>query len=155
AVRSSSTAEDLAQHSFAGLYSSYLNVGSESQLLDAVRACWASYWSDEAIAYRERAGVSHAAHSMAVLVQVMAPTAMAGVMFTQVSERNPEIGLIEFTRDGGEALVSGEAQAKRLYVDRRTGQLVRSRRLERELNITRLLSLGFQLEEMLGAPQDV
>lgn len=155
AVRSSATAEDLAQHSFAGLYASFLEIQTEAQLLTAIRRCWASFWSDEAVAYRERAGIDHAAHSMAVLVQAMAPAVVAGVMFTQISRQNPEIGLIEFTREGGESLVGGETQANRLYVDRRTGQPIRYDRPEGELDVSRLLLLGFQIEELMGTPQDI
>lgn len=155
AVRSSSTAEDMAQHSFAGLYASFLEIKTETQLLKAIRRCWASFWSDEAVAYRDRAGIDHAAHSMAVLVQAMAPAVVAGVMFTRISERSPEIGLIEFTREDGESLMGGEMQANRLYVDRRTGQPVRYGRPDGELDVSRLLMLGFQIEELMGAPQDI
>src|SRR5690606_1832906 len=112
-------------------------------------------WSDEAVAYRQRAGINHTAHSMAVLVQAMAPSVVAGVMFTQISGQNPEIGLIEFTREGGEALVGGEAQSSRLYVDRRTGQLIQNRLAEGELDVSRLLTLGFQIEDLMRTPQDI
>lgn len=155
AVRSSSTAEDLKQHSFAGLYSSYLNVTNEAELLDAVRACWASYWNDEAVAYRERVGINHAAHGMAVLVQGMVPAVLAGVLFTQISGKNTELALIEFTSQSGEALMSGDAQAVKLFVDRRTGRQVRAQQGDLELNVSRLLSMGLQIENMLGAPQDI
>lgn len=155
AVRSSSTAEDLKQHSFAGLYRSILNVRGEPQLLEAVKDCWASYWNDEAVAYRERAGVDHAAHGMAVLVQAMAPAALAGVVYTRCSASDPDVALIEFTRGGGEALVSGETRAASLFLRRSTGRPLDGRKPPRGLNVTGLLALCLRLEEILGEPQDV
>ncbi|NLG98790.1 MAG: hypothetical protein GX491_15645 [Chloroflexi bacterium] len=154
AVRSSSTAEDLEQHSFAGLYSSFLHVNSEARLFDAVRECWASYWNDEAAAYRERAGMIQTRHGMAVIVQAMIPAVLGGVLYTQTSKKEPDVALIEFTRGGGEALVSGEARAEKIFV-RRSGRPVRAGKTDLELDVSRLVSLGRQLEVMLGAPQDV
>src|SRR3954447_13442288 len=69
AVRSSPTAEDLPGASFAGQQETYLNVRGETALLDAIRRCWASLWTDRALAYRHRLGVDQQTVAMAVVVQ--------------------------------------------------------------------------------------
>ena len=73
AVRSSATAEDLPGAAFAGQQDTYLNVEGEAALLDAVRRCWGSLWTERAIAYRDRRGVDQAAVRIAVVVQRMVP----------------------------------------------------------------------------------
>ena len=71
AVRSSATAEDLPSASFAGQQDTYLNIVGEEALLDAVRRCWASLWTDRAVAYRAANKIDHAAVRLAVVVQRM------------------------------------------------------------------------------------
>ncbi|MCL4370759.1 MAG: pyruvate, phosphate dikinase, partial [Chloroflexi bacterium] len=82
AVRSSATAEDLPTASFAGQQESYLNVRDAEAVLRAVRSCWASLWTPQAISYRESMGFDHAKVELAVVVQAMVPAEVAGVMFT-------------------------------------------------------------------------
>ena len=82
AVRSSATAEDLAYASFAGQQDTYLNVVGSAALLDAVRRCWASLWTDRAVSYRNANGIDHRSVALAVVVQRMIDAAAAGVMFT-------------------------------------------------------------------------
>ena len=108
AVRSSAPAEDLPGASFAGQQDTYLNVTGSQQLLEAVRACWASLWTDRAIAYRQKQGIDQAGVRLAVLVQRMVPAESAGVMFSAnpVSGRRDEV-LIEASPGLGEAVVSG------------------------------------------------
>src|SRR6476659_1466192 len=72
AVRSSATAEDLEDASFAGQQDTFLNVRGDDALLDAVRGCWASLWTARAIAYRARRGIDPAEVALAVVVQEMA-----------------------------------------------------------------------------------
>jgi pyruvate,water dikinase len=81
AVRSSATAEDLAEASFAGKQDTYLNVRGENALVEAVQGCWNSLQNPRAIAYRERQGVDPASVSMALVVQTMVEAESAGVMF--------------------------------------------------------------------------
>ncbi len=70
AVRSSATAEDLPDASFAGQQDTYLNIGGEAAVVDAVRRCWASLWTDRAIAYRaQEPGIDQATVALAVVVQ--------------------------------------------------------------------------------------
>jgi phosphoenolpyruvate synthase/pyruvate phosphate dikinase len=81
AVRSSATAEDLPDLSFAGQHDTFLNVTGFDAVLDAVKTCWDSLWTDRAVAYREHNGVSSDA-AMAVVVQKLVPASASGVMFT-------------------------------------------------------------------------
>src|SRR5688572_7307834 len=82
AVRSSATAEDLAEAAFAGQQETFLNVIGKQELIDAVRACWTSLWSERAILYRARQNVDQNTVKLAVVVQKMVPADVAGVMFT-------------------------------------------------------------------------
>ena len=82
AVRSSATAEDLAEASFAGQQDTYLNVRGEKDLLDAVRRCFGSLWSERAIDYRARQGLAPLSVELAVVVQQMVFAEAAGVVFT-------------------------------------------------------------------------
>ena len=109
AVRSSATAEDLPELSFAGQQETFLNVQGEAALLDAVQRCWASLWTPRAIAYRERAGIEQGAVSMGVTVQIMVQADVSGVLFTA----NPASGardefLINASYGLGESIVSGQ-----------------------------------------------
>lgn len=108
AVRSSATAEDLPDAAFAGQQDSFLGIIDEPGLLQAVRRCWGSLWSDRAIAYREKHGFAHASVKLAVVVQRLVPAEAAGVMFTA----NPITGardetVIDASTGLGEAIVGG------------------------------------------------
>ncbi|MFO1375551.1 MAG: PEP/pyruvate-binding domain-containing protein [Steroidobacteraceae bacterium] len=82
AVRSSGTAEDLADASFAGQHDTYLDMQGAAVVLDAVKRCWASLWTARAVAYRHANGFDQLAVSLAVVVQEMVEAEVAGVMFT-------------------------------------------------------------------------
>ena len=111
AVRSSATAEDLPDLSFAGQQDTYLNVAGENDLLEAVVRCWGSLWTARAIGYRARNAISHADVALAVVVQAMIPSEAAGVLFTvnPLSGKRTEI-VIDATLGLGEALVSGKVE---------------------------------------------
>ena len=124
AVRSSATAEDLPSASFAGQQDTYLNVVGEAALLEAVRACWASLWTERAVAYRARQNIDSAHISMAVVVQRMAPAQAAGVLFTV----NPMTGneqeiMINAAWGLGEALVAGRVTPDTIVVDKSSGNI--------------------------------
>lgn len=108
AVRSSGTAEDTAEASFAGLHDTYLDICGEEAVLDAVRRCWASMWTGRALAYRHRTGHSNDTARIAVVVQVMVASDVSGVMFTvnPVSGRTDEI-VVNASWGLGEGIVSG------------------------------------------------
>lgn len=119
AVRSSATAEDLPDASFAGQQETFLNV-REQQLLDRVKECWASLFSQRAIYYRNRQGFPHDKVDIAVVVQRMVDAEKSGVMFTShPSTGEPEI-IIEAAWGLGEAVVSGTVSPDNYIVDRET-----------------------------------
>ncbi|WP_077489335.1 PEP/pyruvate-binding domain-containing protein [Sinomonas mesophila] len=108
AVRSSATAEDLGGAAFAGQQDTFLNVVGPDAVLDAVLRCWASLWTDRAVAYRARAGVDHAGVGIAVVVQRLVDADVAGVLFSA----NPVTGergqtVVDAAAGLGEAVVSG------------------------------------------------
>ncbi len=110
AVRSSATAEDLPGASFAGQQETFLNVRGERELLDACRRCWASLYTDRAIAYRERMGFAHSEVALSIGVQKMVRSdrAGAGVMFTLDTESGfPRVVVINAAWGLGELVVQG------------------------------------------------
>ncbi len=110
AVRSSATAEDLPDASFAGQQESFLNVSGESSLIDACRRCYASLFTDRAISYRENNGFNHMDVALSVGVQEMVRSdkAGAGVMFSLDTETGfPDAVLINAAWGLGEAVVQG------------------------------------------------
>jgi len=110
AVRSSATAEDLPEASFAGQQETYLNIRGRDALLKACRRCYASLFTDRAIAYREKHGFDHLEVALSVGVQIMvrADKAGAGVMFSIDTETGfPRVVLINAAWGLGETVVSG------------------------------------------------
>ncbi|MFF5338471.1 phosphoenolpyruvate synthase [Streptomyces sp. NPDC013181] len=110
AVRSSATAEDLPEASFAGQQETYLNVRGPRALLDACARCYASLFTDRAIDYRERMGYDHLAVALSVGVQLMVRSdlAGAGVVFTLDPESGfPEVIVVSAAWGLGETVVSG------------------------------------------------
>src|SRR5215210_7373929 len=183
AVRSSATAEDLAFASFAGQQDTYLNVVGADALLDAVRRCWASLWTDRAVDYRARNGIDQHSVRLAVVVQQMVQSATAGVLFPAAPVPGTrQHSVIDASPGLGEAVVSGAVNPDRFVVDsaqreilqRRIGDkrvLIRARAgggVERvdqqhgeglpaltDQQITELTSLGQQVQDHFGSPQDI
>jgi phosphohistidine swiveling domain-containing protein len=127
AVRSSATAEDLPDASFAGQQESFLNVSGVDQLLEAVRRCWASLWTARAISYRAQHHINPDKISLAVVVQELIDADASGILFTAdpvtgddtVIEINAGWGL-------GEAVVSGQLTPDTITVDRVSRRIMRS-----------------------------
>ena len=163
AVRSSATAEDLPFTSFAGQYETYLNVVGSDALLDAVRRCWASLWTDRAVTYRATNGIDHRAAAMAVILQPMVSARVSGVLFTA----NPLTGrrleaVAEAVAGLGDILVSGAARPDRYVVDLRTRTLSERQAAEAgqpplldDNQVRELAELGLQAERHFGHPQDI
>jgi len=125
AVRSSATAEDSADASFAGLQDTYLWVRGADAVCAAVRACWASWFNDESVSYRRQRGLPEQGMAMAVVVQQMVNPRCSGVMFS----RSPTTGdrsvvAIEGSWGLGSAIVSGEVTPDRFVVNKVTGVVV-------------------------------
>jgi pyruvate,water dikinase len=108
AVRSSATAEDLPSASFAGQHETYLGIQGQDAVLQHIKKCWASLWSAPAISYRISNGFEHLSIDIAVVVQEMIASEVAGVMFTvnPVNGKSDEI-LISAGYGLGETVVSG------------------------------------------------
>jgi pyruvate,water dikinase len=122
AVRSSATAEDLPQASFAGQQESFLNVRGASELLRACRKCYASLFTDRAIVYRETNGFDHLQVALAVGVQKMvcADRAGSGVMFTLDTETGfPGVVVISAAWGLGENVVQGTVNPDKYVVFKR------------------------------------
>ena len=183
AVRSSATAEDLEDASFAGQQETYLNVRGNDALLAAVVRCWASLWTDRAISYRARQRFDSAGLRLAVVVQRMVPADAAGVMFTAnpTNGRRDEV-MITAAWGLGEAVVGGLVDTDTLVVAKADGR-IRTRSIAdkavqtayaaegtaeqpvpddrrraavlRDAAAAELARLGQQVEDHFGAPQDI
>ncbi len=121
AVRSSATAEDLPEASFAGQQSTFLNVHGEDAVVDAVKACWASLFEARALFYREEHEFDHLSVGIAVPIQRMVEADVSGVMFTCEPVSNDPCKLfIEAIYGLGEAIVSGQVNPDTYVVDKTT-----------------------------------
>ena len=183
AVRSSATAEDLPDASFAGQQETFLNVTGED-LIERVKECWASLFTRRAIYYRQEQGFAHRDVDIAVVVQRMVDADKSGVMFTSHPSTGDDRIIIEAAWGLGEAVVSGSVSPDNYVIDRQTGEILEEtiadkktmmvkdpetgETVEREVEadrrearvldsdeIERLIELGETAEEHYGDPQDV
>jgi len=183
AVRSSATAEDLPGKAFAGQQDTFLNIIGAEALLDAVRRCWASLWTDRAISYRDRQQVDQLTVKLAVVVQRLVAAEAAGVMFTA----NPVTGargeiVVDANPGLGEAVVSGQVTPDHFILrkqrwdwriaERQLGRrevIIRARsgggteHVEGQAEVPslpddglrRLARLGVKIQSHFGVPQDI
>ncbi len=183
AVRSSATAEDLPDASFAGQQDTYLNIRGVEAVLEAVKRCWGSLWTARAIGYRARQEIDPNNVALAVVVQELVAADAAGVMFTA----NPVNGkrgeaVINATWGLGEALVSGAVTPDTLMVDKASGQVLKRETSNKQVMTVRtesgtedrpvaaeqqgrpvlndaqaaeLCALGVKIETHYGMPMDV
>lgn len=161
AVRSSATAEDWQEASFAGQQESYLDVQGDSAVLEAVKKCWASLWLGRALAYRSRYHIQPQQVSMAVLLQPMISADCAGVLFTRdpLDLRQDAI-VIEAVPGLGHSLVSGAVTPDRYLVNRHShvieqvhaqaGQPILS-----SDNVQQLAAAGTAAADLFGSDQDI
>ena len=123
AVRSSATAEDLPTASFAGQQDTYLNVVGTATIIQRVKECWASLFTERAVTYRLQHGFDHRLVHMAVVVQQMVFAQAAGVLFTaDPVTSNRKVVCVEASIGLGEALVSGLVNPDIYHV--RDGEIV-------------------------------
>ncbi|MEV7849184.1 rifamycin-inactivating phosphotransferase [Streptomyces cyaneofuscatus] len=182
AVRSSATAEDLPTASFAGQQDTYLNVVGPAEVLRHVSRCWASLFTERAVAYRRRNGIDHRAVQMAVVVQRMVFPEAAGVLFTaDPLTGNRRTATVDAGFGLGEALVSGLVNpdvftvrdgaviARAIAAKQRAVHAlpgggtqeveVDPQRQERpaltDAQVLRLVELGRRIEAHFGRPQDI
>ncbi len=183
AVRSSATAEDLPDASFAGQQETFLNVTGED-LLERVRECWASLFTQRAIYYRQEQGFDHDKVDIAVVVQEMVDAEKSGVLFSSHPSTGAPVVTIEAAWGLGEAVVSGAVTPDNYVIDRTSGELQnetvaekkvmhvrdpqtgetverqvpedkRSTRVLDDDELDALLELGEEIEDYYGEPQDV
>jgi pyruvate,water dikinase len=119
AVRSSATGEDSADASFAGEHDTFLWVRGGDAVVDAVRSCWASLFTDRVVSYRAEMGLDHLRLAMGVVVQAMVQPISAGVAFTlNPSNGDRSVIAIDSSWGFGEAVVSGEVTPDSFLVDK-------------------------------------
>lgn len=138
AVRSSATAEDLPDASFAGQQETYLNVRGEEEVVKYVQKCWSSLFTPRAIFYRTQKGFAHERVLISVAVQKMVNSRSAGVMFTihPVTGDKDKI-VIESVWGLGEAIVSGAVTPDRFIVDKNTFEIVEKEIAEKTVEYVR------------------
>ena len=183
AVRSSATAEDLPDASFAGQQETFLNITRED-LIERIKECWASLFTQRAIYYRNEQGFDHDLVDIAVVVQRMVAADKSGVMFTSHPSSGEKKLIVEAAWGLGEAVVSGSVSPDNYVIDRETGETVSAtiadkklmmlkdeetgETVEREVpedrrnaqvldasEIERLVELGERAETHYDSPQDV
>jgi pyruvate,water dikinase len=153
AVRSSATAEDLPGASFAGQQDTYLNVRGEGALLDAVKRCWISLFTDRAVLYRARGGFGHRGVRLSVVVQRLIDPEVSGILFTaDPISGHRHIASIDAGFGLGEALVSGLISADLYRVDRRSREVLLARPGSKDFAI-RSVPGGGTRREILPEPQ--
>jgi rifampicin phosphotransferase len=183
AVRSSATAEDLPDASFAGQQETYLNIRGTGAVLESVKKCWASLWTARAIAYRLKQGIAPEDVALAVVVQELVFAEAAGVLFTvnPINGRRDEI-VINAAWGLGEAVVGGMVTPDTLTVAKSTGRVIRREIAEKKVMTVRtefgtsevsvpdpqkkksaltdaqaaqLAKVGAQIETLYGVPMDI
>ena len=183
AVRSSATAEDLPDASFAGQQETFLNVSGLKNVLHAVQKCWASLYNGRAIYYRAKQGFDNRSINIAVVVQQLVPSEKAGVMFTSHPVTGEAFAIIEASWGLGETVVSGSVSPDS-YTWNKSSEIVVEKRIAKKLieivsdgengtktldvsperqeeqvlsedEISRLATYGYVAEEHYGVPQDM
>ncbi|MEK5320039.1 phosphoenolpyruvate synthase [Paenibacillus sp. FSL L8-0644] len=182
AVRSSATAEDLPHASFAGQQDTYLNIIGKESILEHIRKCWASLFTERAVIYRMQNGFDHSQVYLSVIVQRMVFPQASGILFTaDPITCNRKLLSIDASFGLGEALVSGLVSADCYQVQE--GEIVDKRIATKKLaiygrreggtetqqidldqqrtqtlteqQILQLARIGRQIEEHFGCPQDI
>lgn len=157
AVRSSLVGEDSAEASFAGQLDTFVNVEGDAAVLEAVRACWTSAFSERVVQYR----LDHRAPdevSMAVVVQRMVAAQVAGVGFSADPLTGADVVVLEAARGLGEAVVSGRVTPDRWVVDPHNTLLQASNPQSVVISpavLDQVVTLVRQVAAQAGAPQDV
>ena len=124
AIRSSATAEDLPEASFAGQQDTYLNIRGSEDVVEYVQKCWASLFESRAIFYREENDFDHSKVYIAVVVQEMVNAEKAGVMFTVHPSTGEEKILIEAAWGLGEGVVSGTVTPDTCWYDKEKNEIL-------------------------------
>ena len=153
AIRSSATAEDLPEASFAGQQDTFLNIRGPEDVLIYVQKCWASLFESRAIFYREENNFDHSKVYIAVVVQEMVNAEKAGVMFTVHPSTGEEQILLEAAWGLGEAVVSGTVTPDTYWVDKKTGKVFNCNISEKNTMFTKDPEAGKTVQ--LDVPEDL
>jgi pyruvate,water dikinase len=124
AVRSSATAEDLPDASFAGQQETYLNVRGAKEVFYAVRRCWASLYGARAVFYRVEQGFQHEKVNLSAIIQKMVAAEKSGVMFSSQPSTGEPLVVIEAAWGLGETVVSGSVSPDNYVMDRAAGRIL-------------------------------
>ncbi len=144
AVRSSATAEDLPDASFAGQQDTYLHIRGEEELIKHVKMCWASLWTSRAIYYREKQHYDHFDVKLSAVVQKMVNAKKAGVMFTaNPINNNTDEMMINASWGLGEAVVSGSVTPDEYIINKKTKEVI-------EKNIALKITMVVKKKETVG-----
>ncbi len=148
AVRSSATAEDLDDASFAGLQDTYLNVRGTEQVLESVRRCWGSLFTPRVLVYRQKKRIDHRGLRLAVLVQKMVDATVSGILFTKDPNTGENHMIVEAGWGLGEAIVGGEVTPDHYVVDGATQKIVHKQLSEQKVRYVRAEGGGNRREEV-------
>ena len=151
AVRSSATAEDLPDASFAGQQDTYLNITRED-LIDRIKDCWASLFTQRAIYYRNEQGFAHDIVDIAVVVQRMVAADKSGVMFTSHPSSGEPRMIIEAAWGLGEAVVSGSVSPDNYVIDREGGEVLEATIADKKVMMNKDEETGTTVEQ--AVPDD-
>ncbi len=152
AVRSSATAEDLPGASFAGQQDTYLNIQGEEALLDAVRRCFVSLFTDRAVLYRARNRFGHRSVRLSVVVQRLVDPEVSGILFTaDPVSGHRGVASIDAGFGLGEALVGGLISADLYRVDRKSRTVLEARPGDKAFAIRSVPGGGTRHEPLTGA----
>ncbi|NMB78402.1 MAG: phosphoenolpyruvate synthase [Methanomicrobiales archaeon] len=154
AVRSSATAEDLPDASFAGQQETFLNIRGDAALIDAVQRCWASLYGARAIYYRARQGFDDHTVNIAVVVQQLVHSEKAGVMFTSHPITGEPRSIIEGSWGLGEAVVSGTVSPDNYVFDQKSEKVVDTYIANKKVEIIADGNHGTKVVDVTGARQD-
>jgi pyruvate,water dikinase len=152
AVRSSASAEDLPDASFAGQQETFLNV-DRNDLLDCIKECWASLFTQRAIYYRNQQGFGAEAVDMAVVVQRMVDAEKSGVLFTSHPSTGDPRMILEAAWGLGEAVVSGSVSPDNYVVERASGEVTDTTVAEKKVRCVRDPETGETVME--DVPEDL
>lgn len=150
AVRSSATAEDLPDASFAGQQETFLNIRGDDDLLEAVQHCWASLYGARAIYYRAKQGFDDRSVNIAVVVQQLIPSEKSGVLFTSHPVTGEPLTIIEASWGLGEAVVSGSVSPDKYVFDLRLERIVDRLIAEKQIAIVPDGEKGTKVIELSG-----
>jgi len=151
AVRSSATAEDLPDASFAGQQETYLNIRGDAAVIEAVQMCWASLYGARAIYYRAKQGFDDRTVNIAVVVQQLIRSEKSGVMFSSHPVTGEPLTIIEGSWGLGEAVVSGSVSPDKYVYDRRLKRVFDRMVSKKEYMI---VPIGDHGTELVDIPKD-